>query len=92
MGLSKSSLYQTFGTKYVLFLNYVDTYQCTTSQERSNKFDASRSGKQFIEDFLQEVIEESFVDTEIKGCTEINRVNELFQQDQKDQIIIAPSG
>ena len=83
MGLSKSSLYQTFGNKHALFLNCLDNYQRTMSQEMSSKLDASESGMQFIQDFLNEVIEEASANTEIKGCMLVNTMNELSQQDQK---------
>lgn len=83
MGLSKSSLYQTFGSKHNLFLSCIDNYQRTMVKTLNHQLDASPSGMDFIQAILLEIINEASLKTGKKGCLLVNTINELSQQDKQ---------
>ena len=81
MGLSKSSLYQTFGNKHELFVRCLDHYQASMVNKVSEKLANSSSVKQFMFNFLEEVIAEAEQGADKKGCLLVNTANELSQRD-----------
>lgn len=81
MGLSKSSLYQTFGNKHELFIRCLDHYQQSMVDKLNEQLDSSDSVKQFIDNFLEGVIAEAKNSSGRKGCLLVNTANELSQRD-----------
>ncbi|PCJ90564.1 MAG: hypothetical protein COA46_10375 [Porticoccaceae bacterium] len=85
MSLSKSSLYQTFGNKHELFIRCLGYYQQTMVDELNIKLANSISSRQFLYDFLDDVISESKNSSSNngikKGCFLVNTANELCQRD-----------
>lgn len=81
MGLSKSSLYQTFGNKHELFICCIDRYQQTMVSVLSEQLANSSSVEQFLRDFLQGVISQAKNCSTRKGCFLVNTANELSQRD-----------
>lgn len=81
MSLSKSSLYQTFGNKHDLFIRCLEHYQQSMVDKLREKLDNSSSVKQFVSEFLEEVIAESNNRSGRKGCFLVNTANELSQRD-----------
>jgi len=81
MGLSKSSLYQTFGNKHELFVRCLDHYQQSMVDKLNEQLNSSDSVKQFIGNFLEGVIAEAKNSSGRKGCLLVNTANELSQRD-----------
>lgn len=81
MGLSKSSLYQTFGNKHDLFIRCLGHYQESMADELNKKLASSTSAKQFLCDFLEGVIAEAKNRNIRKGCFLVNTANEMSQRD-----------
>ena len=81
MRLSKSSFYQTFGSKSNLFLDCIDLYQQSMVDELNELLIKSDSSKTFISCFLDEVISEANAKHK-KGCLLVNTINELSQRDK----------
>jgi len=81
MSLSKSSLYQTFGNKHELFVRCLDHYQQTMVNVLNEQLNKSASIKQFLSDFLEDVISEAKTRGIRKGCFLVNTANELSQRD-----------
>ena len=81
MKLSKSSLYQTFGNKQVLFKRCIEHYTQGLSQDLTSKLEASPNGKVFIESIFSFITSEASCD-EIKGCLLVNAANEMGQRDK----------
>lgn len=81
MGLSKSSLYQTFGNKHELFIRCLDHYQQSMVDKLNVQLNSSDSVKQFIGNFLEGVIAEAKNTSGRKGCLLVNTANELSQRD-----------
>lgn len=81
MSLSKSSLYQTFGSKHELFIRCLEHYQQSMVDKLKEKLENSSSVKQFVSEFLEGVIAESNNRSGRKGCFLVNTANELSQRD-----------
>ena len=81
MHLSKSSLYQTFGSKHELFLLSIDFYQQSLVEEIYKRLSNSRTSKTFLKQLLDNVIAEAAVKKK-KGCLLVNIVNELSHRDK----------
>jgi len=82
MHLSKSSLYQTFGSKHELFLRSIDFYQQSLVDEIHKSLINSRTSKTFLKNLLENVIAEAALKKK-KGCLLVNTVNELSYRDKK---------
>jgi len=81
MHLSKSSLYQTFGSKHELFLRSIDFYQQSLVDEIYKNLSNSRTSKAFLQQLLENVIAEA-ASKKKKGCLLVNTVNELSHRDK----------
>lgn len=81
MRLSKSSLYQAFGSKHELLLRSLDSYQQFSVSELNKSLRKSSSSKVFLQQFLENVISEASA-KEKKGCLLVNTANELAHRDQ----------
>ncbi len=81
MGLSKSSLYQTFGNKHRLFMSCIDYYQRLMAHNLATQLESGDSAIQFLVGLLQDVISEAEQSTHKKGCFLVNSINELCPQD-----------
>ena len=81
MHLSKSSLYQTFGSKHELFLRSIDFYQQSLVDEIYKSLSNSRTSKAFLKQLLENVIAEA-ASKKKKGCLLVNTVNELSHRDK----------
>lgn len=75
-GLSKSSLYQSFGNKSMLFFSCLVRYQDRLIVDLEQQLSSNPSGLQFIGDLLDTVIAEAG-SPHRKGCLLVNTANEL---------------
>ncbi len=83
MQLSKSSLYQTFGSKHDLFQQCLDRYRQMMTSGLQQALDNAPSGKQFIEDFFTDwVVDTCNADMRI-GCLIMNSATELAPHDEE---------
>ncbi len=83
MHLSKSSLYQTFGSKHALFLRCIDRYHERTMVDLQARLDGRSDGFQFIAETLNRVIQEVNELANPKGCLVTNTANEFAQSDRE---------
>lgn len=81
MGLSKSSLYQTFESKRQLYIQCLEFY-CKSSVERQRrKLAGSNPGKQFLIDFFRGYLDTVFDEEMPKGCLLVNTACEFGGND-----------
>ncbi|WP_172399595.1 TetR/AcrR family transcriptional regulator [Geothermobacter hydrogeniphilus] len=80
MGLSKSSFYQTFGSKHELFLRCLELYQSRLIQRLKGQMAGEWSGIGFIRNLFSEVILEASR-PEKYGCLLVNTAGEFAQRD-----------
>lgn len=82
LGISRSSLYDTFGGKKALFDNALKSY-CSDNVQATNDFLKSQSSvKEGFRKLFEILITESINDTEKKGCFVVNSTTELAQKDK----------
>lgn len=80
-GLSKSSLYQTFGSKHALFERSVDRYRRDLVSEMREMLTQARSGRTFIDQALLGVAGETRGRNARRGCLVMNTASEFAQRD-----------
>lgn len=79
MGLSKSSLYATFGNKEDLFLACLARYRGIIENEFANELGQAPSALSFLRDYL-EAIAENRRGEALKGCLLMNTASEFSQR------------
>jgi len=83
MQLSKSSLYQTFGSKHELFQQCINQYRRMMTTELQQQFDAAISGREFIEKFFMMITDRAKNPANRIGCLVMNTATELAQRDKE---------
>jgi TetR/AcrR family transcriptional regulator, transcriptional repressor for nem operon len=89
MGLSVTSVYNSFGDKYALFVQALERYLDQSMRERIRRLEGSLAPKKAIRKFIDEIIERSVNDRERRGCFLINSALEVAPHDKKLSGIIA---
>jgi TetR/AcrR family transcriptional repressor of nem operon len=83
MRLSKSSLYQSFGSKQQLFELCLQRYQQMIRANWLERLTGEASGRQFILDTLSSVVEEAHGSVNPRGCLIMNTASEFAQSKPK---------
>ena len=81
-GLSRSSIYDTFGDKHGLFLKSLNQYRCSQTADLEKQCAKSESPKKKIRAIFDYVIREITADKDRKGCLMINVNMELSAVDK----------
>jgi len=81
MNLSKSSLYQTFGSKQQLFEHCLARYTDRLSAEMAKDLEEAKSGRSFIEDTFGSIANTAQEPEGAKGCLVGNSVIEFGQRE-----------
>jgi len=81
MGLSKSSIYQSFGSKQRLFELCLDCYAERLAANMAKILDEAKSGRGFIEDLFTSIANTAQQPEGAKGCLMVNSVSEFGQRD-----------
>lgn len=79
--VSKSSLYQLFGSKQELFLCCLQRYQDRTADALYGRLERSSSAAHFIADALLQVINDGQRVGDPRGCLVMNTATEVAQRD-----------
>lgn len=82
LGISRSSLYDTFGDKHQLYLKALDAYQLQYGSQLCKLTGESASAKDAIRQILDLVITDLLADEQRKGCFVVNAGIELASHDQ----------
>lgn len=82
LGISRSSLYDTFGDKHQLYLKALDAYQLQYGTQLCKLTGESASAKEAIRQILDLVITDLLADEQRKGCFIVNAGIELANHDQ----------
>ena len=80
-GLSRSSLYQTFGGKHDLFERCLERYREMVVDSMWQRLEQAPSGRAFIEDSLRRTLAEQRVPGGPRGCLVLNTANEFGHRD-----------
>ena len=91
MGLSKSSFYQTFKSKHLLFQSCIRHYRQMLTGEMTSQLKESGSGKLFIKNLFQSVADETCGLNARRGCLLMNVASEFAQTDSKISELVSSS-
>ncbi len=80
-GLSKSSLYQAFGSKHLLFERSVNRYRRDIVREMEEMLAQAQSGRVFIEQLFLGLSAETHGKNARRGCLLMNTASEFAQSD-----------
>lgn len=83
LGLSRSSLYDTFGDKQKLFAQSLQRYQSNAQNQIVALFDQSENIKETLRDIFKQAVIESLEDRITKGCFMVNSSVELAMHDEE---------
>ena len=83
LGLSRSSLYDTFGDKQKLFAQSLQRYQKNAQKQIVELFDQSANIKETLHDIFKQAVIESLEDRITKGCFMVNSSVELAMHDEE---------
>lgn len=81
LGLSRSSLYDTFGDKQKLFVASLKKYQKQSQDQIVALFEASENIKETLRSIFKQAVVESLEDRITKGCFMVNTSIELAMHD-----------
>ena len=80
MGLSKSSLYATFGGKHELFVAAFDAYREERAREMLQIL-KQNTARQAIERFFRKIVTDAGIGDSSRGCMSINQAVEMAPRD-----------
>ncbi len=88
-GLSRSSLYNSFGSKHDLFLSAVDRYNETAQQRLVERLESGIPVRRALKAMLTKIVEGAVSGRDKRGCLLCNTANELAAQDRDAAIRVA---
>jgi len=83
LGISRSSLYDTYGDKHTLFIKALESYQGINSDKICNIMNSSASAKEVIKNLLEFITNGLLKDRDQKGCFMVNAEVEVAPHDQE---------
>ena len=83
LGLSRSSLYDTFGDKQQLFTKSLQRYQLQAQDAVKQLLEKSENVKETLQAIFKQAVIESLEDRITKGCFMVNSSVELAMHDEK---------
>jgi len=82
LGISRSSMYDTYTDKYSLFIKSLERYREKTAGEMMQMINQSASPKAVIKKIFQSVVDESLFDKVQRGCFMVNTCVENSTHDK----------
>jgi TetR/AcrR family transcriptional repressor of nem operon len=83
MGISGTSLYNTFEDKHALFVRALERYMDSAARERIARLETTLPPKAAIRKFIGDVVNRSVDDPDRRGCFLINSALEVAPHDPK---------
>ena len=81
LGISRSSMYDTFGDKHTLFIRALENYKKIATNEMKTLVDNASSAKETIRRMFEYIIAELLSDKQHKGCFLVNAGVEMAPHD-----------
>jgi len=88
LGISRSSLYDTYDDKHTLFIKALDSYKRSAADKMQNIIDHSASAKDAIKLLLEMTTGDLIRDQQHKGCFLVNAAVEVAPHDKEVSNII----
>ena len=83
LGISRSSLYDTYGDKHTLYLKALESYQSAGSVNFSNIVNNAPSAKMALKNLLEYILSNLVNDACQRGCFLVNAELEVAPQDEE---------
>jgi TetR/AcrR family transcriptional regulator, transcriptional repressor for nem operon len=83
LGISRSSLYDTYGDKHTLFIKALESYQNEASGKVCDIMNSAGSAKEMIKSLLEFITGGLLNDQKHKGCFMVNAEVEVAPHDKK---------
>jgi TetR/AcrR family transcriptional repressor of nem operon len=83
LGISRSSLYDTYGDKHALFIKALESYQGMASGKMCNIVSNTESAKEAIKRLFELTINDLLSDQQHKGCFMVNAEVEVAPHDKE---------
>src|ERR1700709_2334201 len=83
LGISRSSLYDTYGDKHALFIKALESYQAVNSDKMCSIMNNAGSAREVIKNLLEFITNGLLKDVEQKGCFMVNAEVEVAPHDQE---------
>ena len=81
LGISRSSLYDTYGDKHALYIKALESYQDSSGIEMCNIINNTPSAKEAIKQLLEFITRNMLNDEQHKGCFMVNAGVEVAPHD-----------
>jgi TetR/AcrR family transcriptional repressor of nem operon len=91
LGISRSSLYDTYGDKHALFIKALESYQAAGSAKVCAITDAAGSARDTIKKLLELIAGELLDDQKHKGCFMVNAEVEIGPHDPEVSKMVCES-
>jgi TetR/AcrR family transcriptional repressor of nem operon len=91
LGISRSSLYDTFGDKHSLFIRSLDSYQKHASGKMDAILNKAPTAKDAVRQLLDMTTRDLLRDKEHKGCFMVNAAVEVAPHDKEVNSMICQS-
>ena len=88
LGISRSSLYDTYGDKHSLFIRSLENYEAIAGGKIAGIVDNAPSAKAAVRSMLEYITDELLADREHKGCFLVNVAVEVASQDKEVSNIV----
>lgn len=88
LGISRSSLYDTFGDKHQLYLQALKAYIQESLQDLKKQLSSSSSKKEVIRKFLETTVHDLLNDRQKRGCLLTNAGVELATEDKSVRALV----
>ena len=92
LGISRSSLYDTYVDKHTLFLRSLEHYKSKAGESMGKIIQSRSTAKEKIKRMLEYIINELIKDKEQKGCILVNAGVELASQDKEVNAMLCQIG
>jgi TetR/AcrR family transcriptional repressor of nem operon len=83
LGISRSSLYDTYGDKHTLYMKALESYQCLNSEKFASIINSGKSAKEAVKSLLEFVVDSLLNDKSKKGCFMVNAEVEVALHDKE---------
>ena len=88
LGISRSSLYDTYGDKHALFVKALESYKASSSGELCNIISNTVSAKEAVKKLFEFTTRALISDQQHKGCFMVNTEVEVAPHDEQVATII----
>ncbi len=83
LGISRSSLYDTYGDKHTLYIKALESYQVSSGGEMCDLISKAASAKEAVKQLLEYITRNLLSDEQHKGCFMVNAGVEVAPHDDE---------